>query len=89
VAFFVFHLEYLNRSARQGTLLEASLITLGVQIIIIALGQACLMLYGYLPADMLGLVLMAGEGLTGAGMLALARYLRTRPKDVRTAGQGY
>jgi hypothetical protein len=86
MAFFLLQLEYLNRSARKGMLLAASMVTLGVQLLIIALGQAGLTLYGFFPADVFGLVLMAGEGLAGAGMLSLARYMRMRKKTASTAG---
>jgi hypothetical protein len=86
MVFFLLHLEHLNRSARKGMLLVASLVTLGVQLSVIALGQAGLTLYGFFPADVFGLMLMAGEGLAGAGMLALAGYLRKRPKSAQTAG---
>jgi hypothetical protein len=86
VGFFMLHLEYLNRSARKGKLLEASLGTFGAQLPLIALGQAGLMLYGFLPADALGLALMAGEGLAGAILLGFARYLKMHPKSTQTAG---
>ena len=88
VAFFIAHMEYLNRSAREGRLFEAVSIITGAQLLLIALGQAGLTLYGFFPADPLGIGLMAGGGLSGAILLGLARYLRMRPKSNPTAGRG-
>ena len=76
VGFFIAHMEYINRSAREGRLLEASWLTIGPELIFVALGQAGLMLYGFFPADALGFLLIACEGAAGAGMLILVRRMR-------------
>jgi hypothetical protein len=88
VGFFIAHMEYLNRSAGGGRLLEAASIITGAQLLLIALGQVGLTLYGFFPADVVGIVLMTGEGLAGAILLGLARYLKMRPKSNPAAGRG-
>ncbi|MBN2084671.1 MAG: hypothetical protein JW748_05560 [Anaerolineales bacterium] len=79
VAFFIIDMEYLNRSVREGRLFEAASITIGAQLWLIALGQAGLTLYGFFPADALGIALIGGEGLAGAILLGLAKYWKRRP----------
>lgn len=73
VIYFVLSMEYLSQSARKDMLLRSSLFTIGTPLLIIALTQAGLTLYGYFPADRLGILLMAAEGLAGTGMLIFAR----------------
>ena len=88
VGFFVLHLEHLNRLARKGMLREAALVTLGAELLLIALGQAGLTVYGFLASDAPGLLLMAAEGLAGGGMLLYAQKLKTRAGKMDTAGRG-
>ncbi|MBN2117591.1 MAG: hypothetical protein JW730_13525 [Anaerolineales bacterium] len=73
--FFLISMEYLKRSARKGMLLRGSLLVIGTQLLIIGFGQAGLTLYGYFPADQLGIILIAAAGLLGAGMLFFARHI--------------
>ncbi len=87
VGFFIAHMDYLGRSAREGRLLEAASIITGAQLLLIALGQLGLSLYGFFPADTLGIALMAGEGLAGAFLLALARHLKMNRKINPAAGR--
>lgn len=72
----IFIFEYLKHSAQEGVLLRGSLISIGVPLLIIALIQTGLTLYGYFPADLIGLLLMAVEGLAGTCMLLIARLLK-------------
>ncbi len=78
VMVFLLSMEYLKRSAQKGMLLMGAMLSIGTELLIIALAQAILTLYGFLPGDPLGILLMAAEGLVGVGMLFLARWLNAR-----------
>jgi hypothetical protein len=87
VIYFVLSMDYLNQSAQEGMLLKTSLVTIGTPLIIIGLTQAALTLYGFLPADTLGVGLMAAEELAGMGALFIARRLKERSPELETKEQ--
>ena len=76
VMYFLLSKEYLNRFAEKGMLVIGTLRIIGVQLLIIATGQVGMLVYGFLPADRLSILLMAAEGAGGAGMLILAGRLK-------------
>jgi hypothetical protein len=78
VAFFLIQLEYLKRAAGKGSIWAGTLILIGVQLLLIGFAQAGLTLYGLLPADTAGILLIAAEGSAGTGMLVFARSLKKR-----------
>jgi hypothetical protein len=86
MGFFILSLDYLKQSARKTMLLRGSLISLAMPLLIIALLQAGLMLYGYFPADLIGILLMAVEGLAGACMLLLAKLQKIRSRGMSNPG---
>jgi hypothetical protein len=87
MGFFILSLEYLKQTARKGMLLSGSLASIGMSLIIIALFQAGLTLYGYFPADLIGILLMAVEGLAGTGMLLFARLRKPGSPGVASPNQ--
>jgi hypothetical protein len=87
LAFFMLSMEYFNRSARKGMLLRSSLLIIGMQLLIIGLGQVGLTLYKFSPADWTGVVLIVVEGLLGIGMLFFARRLKYNSLGTGTQGK--
>jgi carbon starvation protein CstA len=87
MGFFIASLEYLKRSARKDMLLGGSLTLIGGILIAIALVQAGLTLYEYLPADLVGILLMAVEGLAGACMLLAARLRAAGSRAAAVPGE--
>jgi len=73
LVFIFISLEHLKRSAQKTRLLAGSLTLTGGLLLAIALVQAGLTAYGYFPADLVGILLMAVEGLAGICMLLAAR----------------
>jgi len=71
-AYFILVNDYLNRSAKRGLLLKNSLLTIGIQVLIIFLIHLSLLLYGFFPMSTLFILLVIIEGLAGAIMLFFA-----------------
>ncbi|MBN1439884.1 MAG: hypothetical protein JW929_10785 [Anaerolineales bacterium] len=89
LVFFLVSLEHLKRSAGRGTFWGSVLRILGELLLVLALGEACLMAYGFHPADRVSFLLTALEGAAGAGMLALSgRFAGRFPADA-AADQGH
>jgi len=72
VAYYIFIHDFFSTSARKGRLLKNSLLTIGIQVLLIGLIQLGLLLYGYFPMDGLSLLMVTLEGLVGAAMLFFA-----------------
>ena len=78
VAYIVLIKDYFSRAAQKGLFLSRSLLTIGIELILIGLGQAGLTLYRIFPADWPGIALISSEGLAGIGMLYFSRQSGNR-----------
>ena len=71
-AYFIFIHAYLSTSAKKGRLLKNSLLTIGIQVLLICFIHISLLLYGFFAGDRLSILLVPIEGLVGATMLFFA-----------------
>ena len=72
VAYYILIHDFLSTSAKKGRLLKNSLLTIGIQVLIIWLIHLGLLSYGYFPLDKLSILIITIEGLVGAAMLFFA-----------------
>jgi hypothetical protein len=71
-AYFIFIHAYLSTSAKKGRLLKNSLLTIGIQVLLLCFIHISLLLYGFFAGDRLSILLAPIEGLVGAAMLFFA-----------------
>jgi len=74
---FLVH-DYINRKAKKGRLLEKSLLTLGIQVLLVGLIHLGLLLYGYFARGVLVIFLVVMEGLVGAILLYFGFLMNKR-----------
>jgi hypothetical protein len=72
VAYYIFIHDFLSASARKGRLLKNSLLTIGIQVLLVCLIHLGLLLYGYFPLDRFSILVVTIEGLIGGTMLFFA-----------------
>jgi len=72
VAYYILVHDYLSTSVKKGRLLKSSLLTIGIQVLLIFLIHLGLLVYGYYQIDKIWILIILVEGLLGAGMLIFA-----------------
>jgi hypothetical protein len=72
VVYYILLQDFLSRAAGKGQLLRSSLLTIGIELLLIGLAHGALALYGFFPADRLTIGLTVTEVLSGGIMLFLA-----------------
>ena len=72
VAYYILVHDILSTSAKKGRLLKSSLLTIGIQALLIFLIHLGLLAYGYYQIDRIWILIVMVEGLVGAGMLFFA-----------------
>jgi hypothetical protein len=82
VAYYIFIHDFLSTSAKKGRLLKNSLLTIGIQVLLICLIHLGLMAYGYFPRHGVSILVATLEGLVAAAMLFFALRMKKQNKII-------
>jgi len=72
VAYYILIQDFLGTSAKNGRLLTNSLLTIGIEVLLIFLIHLGLLAYGFFASDGFGILIVTIEGLVAAVMLFFA-----------------